>query len=232
MLDRTGPNPFLEDFLPFQETIAQHGIYNSLSQLVLKAAAPGIPDCYQGAELWDLSLVDPDNRKPVDYELRARLLAELQRAGSGTHANRRELARELFETRADGRIKLYVTMTALNYRRDRRRLFWEGDYIPLESGGAKKNHVCAFARLHGQEAVVAVVPVMVAGLSPGAGVPAFGREAWDDTWLIVPSWKPASRYRNVLTGEMLESETLDDRQTLPVARVFNEFPVSLLERIA
>lgn len=233
VLDRTGPNPFLEDFLPFQEVIAQHGISNSLSQLLLKAAAPGIPDCYQGAELWDLSLVDPDNRKPVDYELRARLLDELRRAGAGTHENRRELTGELFETRADGRIKLYVTMTALNYRRDHSGLFLDGDYIPLESGGAKKNHVCAFARLLGEEAVVAVVPVMVAGLSPGTGVPAFGRRAaWGDTWIIAPSWKPGSRYRNLLTGDMLESETRDDRQTLPVARVLEEFPVSLLERIA
>lgn len=231
ILDRTGANPFLEDFLPFQERVAQYGICNSLSQLLLKIAAPGIPDFYQGTELWDFSLVDPDNRRPVDYSVRADLLARLQGADSGTGTDRRGLVRELLDGRPDGRIKLYVTATALNYRRANASLFLDGEYVPLESQGNKKDHVCAFARIYQDQAVVAVVPRLVAGLMPDGKTPPIGSDVWGDTWVTVPSWRSASRYRNIFTGEVLSTTATDDRQTLPLAQILSEFPVGLIERM-
>ncbi|HET8580756.1 MAG TPA: malto-oligosyltrehalose synthase, partial [Nitrospiraceae bacterium] len=231
LLDRSGVNPFLEDFLPFQEQVVQYGIYNSLSQVVLKVAAPGIPDFYQGTELWDFTLVDPDNRRPIDYAVRARLLAELQRDCESAGPNRQNLIRDLIEARTDGRIKLYVTMTALNYRRAHARLFQEGEYIPLESQGVKKDHVCAFTRIHGDQAVVAVVPRLVAGLIPDGKSLLFTPEVWGDTRVTVPSWRAASCYRNIFSGEVLSTTATDDRQTLPLAQILGAFPVGLLERM-
>lgn len=232
ILDRSKPNPFLDEFLPFQQRIAQYGLYNSLAQVLLKITAPGIPDFYQGTELWDFSLVDPDNRRPVDYDLRQRMLGDLERACADAGEDRRSLVRELLEHRADGRIKLYVTTTALQARRSRAGTFQEGDYVPLESQGRKQDHLCLFARIHGEQALVAAVPRLVAGLQPEAMVPPVGSEVWGDTWMTVPSWRPGSLYRNLFTGETLVTVTRDDHQTLPAGLVFGEFPVALLERMS
>ncbi|WP_447975295.1 malto-oligosyltrehalose synthase [Nitrospira sp. Kam-Ns4a] len=232
LLSRDGPNPFLEAFRPFQAAVARYGAVNSLAQVLLKVAAPGVPDFYQGTELWDFSLVDPDNRRPVDYARRVRLLAELDQACARPGDARRELVRDLVRTFEDGRIKLYVTATALRYRRAQAALFREGEYVPLESGGPKRDHVCAFTRLHGERAAVVVVPRLVAGLAPEGAVLPFTEEVWGDTWIAVPSWRPQSEYRNLFTDERLFSETTGDRQTLPVAKILGEFPVALLERLA
>lgn len=232
LLDRSKPNPFMADFLPFQEQIAEYGMYNALSQVLLKITAPGVPDFYQGTELWEFSLVDPDNRRPVDYSLRARMLADLQGACKEGGPDRRSLTHELLVNRADGRIKLYETMTALTYRRDHSALFLNGEYVPLESQGAKKDNLCAFARIRGEQAIVAVVPRLVARLIPDAKTPPLGREVWGNTWVTVPSWRPGSPYRNLFTGETMTSETRNGQQAVHLAQVFSEFPVALLERVA
>ncbi len=231
ILDRGKANPFLEEFLPFQAMIAEHGMTNSLSQLLVKNLAPGIPDFYQGTELWDLHLVDPDNRHPVDFALRSRLLAEIQEACAAGGGRRLHFVQELLDSRKDSRIKLYLTMSCLQYRRTHVRLCQEGDYVPLDSSGGKGDHVCAFARMHGEEAVVVVVPRLVAGLLPDHAGPPLGPAVWGDTVIAVPSWRPASRYRNVLTGEVLSTSTADDRQTLPLGEVLRHFPVAMLERL-
>ncbi len=231
ILNRAGPNPFLEDFLPFQEKIANAGMCNALSQVVLKIAAPGIPDFYQGTELWDFSLVDPDNRRPVDYAVRTSLLADLQHTCQKAGPDRRSLLRELLETRTDGRIKLYVTTTALAYRRTQAPLFLDGEYIPLTSQGSKKDHLCAFARIHQDHAVVVVVPRLVTGLIPDGKTFPLGPGVWEDTRVTVPSWKPASRYYNIFTGEILSSTEADGGQVLPLAHTLSECPVALLERM-
>jgi len=231
ILDRTKPNPFLDDFLPFEEGIAHWGIWNSLSQLVLKMAAPGIPDFYQGSELWDFSVVDPDNRRPVDYETRTSMLGDLRRALAERESNPLGLVRDLLERRTDGKIKLYMMMTALNYRRANRALFQQGEYIPLEGQGSKQDHLVAFARLHGEQATVTVVPRLVASLTDDPKRPPVGPEVWEDTWVIVPSWRPDSPYRNLFTGERLSSRTTGERQMLPVAAVLRECPVALLQRL-
>ena len=231
ILDRTVPNPFLDELLPFQQRVAQWGMWNALSQVVLKTTAPGVPDFYQGSELWDFSVVDPDNRRPVDYGKRASLLIELQRRVMESGEDLRPLARTLLAERLDGRIKLYTTMRVLNFRRDQHSLFQQGEYIPLDCHGAGQEHLCAFARLHGEQAVVTVVPRLVVPLTGDAMRPPVGFDVWGDTYVTVPSWRPKSSYRNLFTGERLSSRTVGDRQTLPVAEVLCDYPVTLLERV-
>lgn len=231
ILDRGRPNAFLDEFLPFQRRVAQWGMWNALSQVVLKTAAPGIPDFYQGSELWDFSLVDPDNRRPVDYEMRASMLNELQRRHAECGLDLRPLARTLLAERIDGRIKLYTTLAALHFRRDNHSLFHQGEYIPLEGYGTKQDHCCAFARLHLERAVVAVIPRLVVSLTGDAMTVPVGSDVWKDTYVAVPSWRPDSTYRNLFTGERLLTQTVEGRQMLPMADVLCEFPVALLERL-
>src|SRR5262249_42633770 len=146
ILDPERSAPFLADFTRFHERVAAFGVLNSLAQVLVKVTAPGVPDFYQGTELWDLSLVDPDNRRPVEWPLRARLLNDLVKEIESS-TNLAGLARRLLETREDGRIKLYLTRQALVFRRARALLFERGEYRPLDAQGPLSEHVCAFARV-------------------------------------------------------------------------------------
>jgi (1->4)-alpha-D-glucan 1-alpha-D-glucosylmutase len=231
ILARSMPNPFLTDFLPFQREIARHGVYNSLSQVLLKIAAPGIPDFYQGAELWDFSLVDPDNRRPVDYKMRAGFLAGFQSIRGIQGSDQRQFVQELLATVSDGRIKMYMTTVGLHYRRAHASLFFSGEYVPLKVEGTKKQHVCAFARIYEDRAVVAIVPVLVSGLCQKTESFPFDPSLWEDTWVIVPSWRPASCYQNLLTGEILSSTETEGKQSLRLAEILGSCPVALLERM-
>lgn len=231
MLDRTKPNAFLDEFIPFCRRVAQWGMWNALSQVVLKTTAPGIPDFYQGTELWDFHVVDPDNRRPVDYEIRASMLKELQCRLVECGSDLRPLVRTLLTERVDGRIKLYTMMRALHFRRENHSLFHQGEYIPLEGYGTKQEHCCAFARLHLERAVVIVVPRLVVSLTGDAVTVPLGSDVWRDTYVAVPSWRLDSIYRNLFTGERLSTQTVEGRQMLPMADVLCEFPVALLERL-
>jgi (1->4)-alpha-D-glucan 1-alpha-D-glucosylmutase len=224
-------NSFLQSFLAFQPTISEFGLYNSLSQLMLKITCPGVPDFYQGTELWDFSLVDPDNRRPVDFDLRAELLSQLQKSCTAAGADRRPLVQELLANRKDGRIKLYITMTALNYRKLHSELFQQGEYVPLATHGTKRDHLYAYTRLHTNQAVVLAVPRLIATLIPDAKAPPIGPDVWGDTKLTVPSWRDGSLYRNLFTGETLATSAAGDDQSLSVAQVFGNFPVAFLERL-
>lgn len=223
ILESTATNRFLEDFLRFQQNVAYYGALNSLSQLVLKIASPGIPDFYQGTELWDFSLVDPDNRRPVDFERRACLLGGLaQRESAGVAS----LMRELLESWKDGRIKLYVTARALGFRREHSRLFSEGCYLPLDLSGRRKEQLCAFARRRGEEWAVIAVPQRVTRLAP-AGEPPLGRRAWGSTRLHLPQEAP-DRWSHVLTGELLAAGTGSGRKALALGEVFQTAPLAIL----
>ena len=146
ILDEGANRPFLDDFRGFQRRVSDYGLFNSLSQTLLKLASPGVPDTYQGTEMWDFSLVDPDNRRPVDYDRRRRMLEDLRSAAESAGGDLRDLARDLVATREDGRIKLYVTHRSLACRRDHPGLFTAGEYIPLAAEGSKAAHLFAFAR--------------------------------------------------------------------------------------
>jgi (1->4)-alpha-D-glucan 1-alpha-D-glucosylmutase len=219
--------PFLRDFRAFQRRISHYGLFNSLAQTVLKLAAPGVPDTYQGTEVWDFSLVDPDNRRPVDYEHRRRLLGDLQ-AWTKSDSSQTALARELTETKEDGRIKLYVTWRALHCRRDNPDLFATGEYLPLEVDGTRANHVLAFLRRRGQHCALALVPRLLTRLIEGEpGLP-LGESVWHDTRLLLPQTKPGIRWQNVFTGELVPVAHHDGQASLAVADLLRHFPVALL----
>lgn len=230
VLDRRTDHGFLAAFVPFQARVAHHGIWNSLAQVLLKVTAPGIPDCYQGTELWDLSLVDPDNRRPVDFAGRAATLETLLERVKAD-SDRRTVVRELIESRADGRIKFYVTATALQYRRAHADTFLRGAYVPVDPRGGAAQHLCAYVRQQGDARVLAVVPRLVAGLLGEASVVPVGSALWGDTVLPMPGETRVARYRNVLTGETLASKEEAGGQVLRVADVLSDCPVALLERV-
>ncbi len=230
LLGPEGEDEFLPDLLAFQRRIAFFGQWNSLSQLLLKLTSPGVPDLYQGQELWDFSLVDPDNRRPVDYQRRRELLAELRARAEAAGADRTALARELVENSADDRIKLYLTNLGLEYRRGHPDLFAEGDYQPLTAQGEKAAHVLAFARGLGESRVLAVAPRLVAGLANGEERPPQG-VVWGETWLALPEEAAGRRYRNLFTGEELAVGEREATPGLALADLLRHFPVALLERV-
>jgi (1->4)-alpha-D-glucan 1-alpha-D-glucosylmutase len=222
-------NNFIQDFVSFQKLTAACGIFNSLSQTLLKITSPGIPDFYQGNELWDFSLVDPDNRRLVDYRIRKTLLDELQRIESSEGLL--ETARMVVSTRDDGRIKMYLTAKALNFRRENRELFEAGRYLPLTVEGACRDHVCAFERSDNDSAVLVVVPRFCSRLiRDTSGLP-LGPDVWQDTRIEQPFDAAASRYRNIFTGEVLGLVEREGRPSLALQDILAVFPVALLERL-
>jgi (1->4)-alpha-D-glucan 1-alpha-D-glucosylmutase len=224
------PNdPFRQDLAPLQRRVAFFGQVNSLSQTLLKLTSPGVPDLYQGTELWDFSLVDPDNRRPVDYDRRRALLSDLRRRTEAPDADRAALALELVAASADGRIKLYLTHRTLAYRRDHPQLFDAGGYRPLRAIGRRRKYVCAFTRWREGESLLVVVPRLVVALTNGAEVWPLGRAVWRDTWLVLPREPVGRRYRNLFTGAELAVQEGDGIAGLPLAEVCREFPVALLE---
>ncbi len=231
ILDRSHANPFLKDFRAFQEKVAYFGMLNSLSQTLLKIASPGVPDFYQGTELWDFSLVDPDNRRPVDYGLRAGMLRGLRTRISET-GGVGPVAQTLLDNWQDGAVKLFVTHIGLTYRRRFPELFTEGAYLPLDGCGAESEHLCAFARRKGPRMVVAVAPILVVGLTKGRPRCTTGSEVWRDSCVRLPGSEAGKSYRNLFTGETIRVEAIPGvGPGMPVASVLSTFPVGLLERL-
>jgi (1->4)-alpha-D-glucan 1-alpha-D-glucosylmutase len=218
-LDTSRSNPFLDSFLLLQARIARLGMLNSLSQALLKLTVPGVPDLYRGCELWDLSLVDPDNRRPVDYHRQQRLLEQL------APRLRQEPASivGLLAGWQDGAVKLAVTWLALGLRKEKPDLFAHGSYTPLNVMGDRADYVCAFARIRGNDRVLVAVPRLVAALDEGSG--------WGDTMLAIPG-DARGRWRNVFTGAMLTPLERDGLAGLSAAHVFEAFPVALLTAAA
>jgi (1->4)-alpha-D-glucan 1-alpha-D-glucosylmutase len=229
LLQEDPQNHFLADMEEFQRLTGHCGMLNSLSQTLLKITAPGIPDFYQGSELWDLSLVDPDNRRPVDFWLRCRRLEEISLgvANAGLPALARTLAAEM----CDGRIKLYLIRQALGLRNRERELFEKGSYVPLEVRGERADNVCAFMRSLGEASAIAVAPRFFTRLVGGPGELPLGREVWQATRIVFPPEAGGGRYRNVFTGEILASERQEAGEMLYLADLLADFPVALLERV-
>jgi hypothetical protein len=193
-LDVSRPNAFLSAFLPFQENVARLGIRNSLVQTVLKLTLPGMPDIYQGAELWDLSLVDPDNRRPVDYGTRIELLEQV---AALLERNRLTAILDMLEDWRDGRIKLAVIATLLAHRRDHPKLFAQGEYEPLIATGPRADQICAFARYHEEDALV-VAAVRFPGRCEA-------EPDWTGTEIPWPqSAGVATNWRDLFTGRAVE----------------------------
>ncbi|MDA8165392.1 MAG: malto-oligosyltrehalose synthase, partial [Desulfobacteraceae bacterium] len=219
---------FLNDFLPFQRVIARYGTFNSLAQTLLKITSPGTPDFYQGTELWAYTLVDPDNREPVDYEGRAALLADLreQERTGGLAALAEGLAREP----EDRRTKLFLTSKALRFRRRQEKLFRDGEYVPVATGGGHRRQVVGLMRQHGGQADLVAVPRLLAGLGLEAGQSPLST-FWGDTFLELPASEAGARFRNVFTGETVSTVNRQGLAVLFLAEVFARFPLGLLERL-
>lgn len=222
ILEESGENPFLKDFQVFQSKVSYYGAINALSQVLLKITSPGVPDFYQGTELWDLSLVDPDNRRPVDFTRRAQLLDELRRREA---EDTKGLVAELVRRWTDGRIKLYVTYKALNLRRSRRELFLEGAYVPLYAAGERAVNVCSFARKNDRAWAITAAPRLLTRLGLTEKRLASSKP-WTGTFLPLPEEAP-SEWRNVFTGETVAAQ--GEERSLALADVFSRFPVALLE---
>lgn len=223
ILDPAPGNRFLERFAAFHERIAAWGAQNALSQTLIKAAAPGVADVYQGTELWSFTLVDPDNRGPVDFDARARALAEID--ARVEEEGGVAVACSLLEAWRDGRVHLFVLSRLLRYRRERPELFVGGEYLPIAVAGRWREHVCAFARRHGDGWAVAVAPRLVARIAP-PGRFALGA-AWGRTHLVLPAGAPRE-WRDVVTGAVLEAVDRRGHAAIPLARALEHLPVALL----
>jgi len=199
------------------------GAINSLAQTVLKLTSPGVPDFYQGCELWDLSLVDPDNRRPVDYVTRARLLEEMKdlEAARGAAA----VAEQAIANLPDGRIKLWVAHRTLCLRKQRPEVFRKGSYVPLEITGDKREHALAYLRSHGDEQVLTVVPLFANTLMRGKTEMPLAA-LWNDTAITLPDGG-ADQFKNIFTSESISPR---EGNSLPLAEVFATFPVAVMTR--
>jgi (1->4)-alpha-D-glucan 1-alpha-D-glucosylmutase len=222
ILENFRGNRFLRDLLPFAQKIAYYGMLNSLTQVLLKTTCPGVPDFYQGAELWDFSLTDPDNRRPVNFAKRKKLLADLIRKEA---QGQKSLAQEVLSSWQDGQVKLYVTCKALNARSAGKDIFRDGQYVPLRVAGHKQGHVVSFARRRDRTWVLVAVPRLLTKLVVPGTLP-LGKQVWGDDRLLLPEEAPES-WRNVFTGESLKVSTAEKRG-LPLSDMLSIFPVALL----
>ncbi|MCT7952002.1 malto-oligosyltrehalose synthase [Ancylothrix sp. C2] len=208
---------FIQQFLPFQKKIAEYGIYNSLAQTLLKATSPGVPDFYQGTELWDLSHVDPDNRRPVNFQQRIEYLAEIKQK---TQSNNLQLLEELLAEKGNAKIKMYLVHKLLETRKQNPELFLNGDYKPLEITGTHKDHIIAYARLHENKTAIIIAPRFLTSLIQPTENPL--GDIWKDTQIQLPDGMPAS-FQNTLTGQQIQANG-----NLLISQTLQHFPVALL----
>lgn len=214
-------DPFVADFLRFHRQIAFLGACNSYSQSILKMTSPGVPDIYQGSEVWNFSLTDPDNRRAVDFRSRQAALETLK---ARAHGQADSLA-ELFANWPDGRLKLHITARLLHFRRAHPQLFSSGTYLPLISRGPLANSVFAFARQYENEWLVVVVPRMLVRLARSAGFPLGAM--WSSTTLDLPSVAPPM-WKDILTGAQIRMHAEEDQPFFPVSQLFHQFPFAVL----
>jgi (1->4)-alpha-D-glucan 1-alpha-D-glucosylmutase len=220
-------NPFLRDFVGFQERISYYGMINGLSQTLLKIASAGIPDFYQGSELWDFRLVDPDNRQRVDFDKRNAMLATLPPANlPPTDQTTRTALSDLTHNWKDGRIKLYLICKALHFRTQNAALFSEGEFLPMECRGKRRAHVAAFARLHNKDRVLIVVPRWLKRAGHPVNFEGSGR-FWGNTAVGLPE-EASGSWKNILTGETFETRGPGRKRGLHVGPLLRNFPVALL----
>jgi (1->4)-alpha-D-glucan 1-alpha-D-glucosylmutase len=222
--------PFIRDFLPLKDKVSHFGMFNSLSQTLLKITCPGIPDFYQGTELWDFSLVDPDNRRPVNYQVRKGMLKTLDEKMGLFGKDLTGFTRDLMQEWKDGVIKLYVTSRALHYRRENPLLFQEGSYIPVAGEGSLEKHLCAFARKREDKTILVVVPRFLMTLLRNREDLPLGEAVWGDSSVVLPEEIEGEKFTNFFTHEVLDVEACNGDRILPLKRVFAHFCVAMLEK--
>ncbi len=242
ILRRAEDNPFPRDLWNLLRTVGHHGILNSLAQTLIKITAPGVPDFYQGTELWDLSFVDPDNRRPVDFKIRKAYLEDIMEREEKDMSS---LISELLYLARDGRVKMFLIHRALKARWALSELFLQGDYLPLYAQGSKKKNIVAFARRFKEDNgtwALTVAPRITTDLVDAGEYP-LGTDVWRDTFLALPKGAP-EQWMNALTGEKMVIESNDDAsqgedgkkaqegveadRRLPLGNALSKFPVALL----
>lgn len=216
ILTPSAKNLFLNSFLEFQRKIAWFGMFNSLSQALLKITSVGAADFYQGTELWDLNLVDPDNRRKVDFQLRRKALNYIK--GKEDISS---LIKELFANKEDGSIKLFLIYRGLLARKNIPALFQDGEYIPLVCEGSHKENIIAFARKNDRSWAITIAPRFLSGVAPEGDYPC-GASCWKDTRIILPQDSPAH------WQEAISAEELVSGAGILAADAFKVFPAALL----
>ena len=220
---------FVPAFASFAHRIARIGMVNGLSQVVLKIGSPGIPDFYQGCELWDLSLVDPDNRRPVDFELRRQLLAKVDETTALGAEERVAAVAEMAAQWEDGRVKMLTTALGLRLRRDWQDVFLQGRYLPLVTDVALSAGVVAFARILDDRVVIIAAPRLVAGLmTDNDGAFPLGGDAWKTSRILLPPELHGRTFRHLLTGAEIVPAAAGGDEWLFAGQVFATIPVGIL----
>jgi len=223
VLEPSPENVFLQELSQFQAPIAKAGMWNSIAQLLVKIASPGVPDFYQGNEMWAFDLVDPDNRRPVNYELRRQMLTTLRAQAA---RNRGELLDRLRENLCDGAMKMFVTSEALRFRRDHQELFAQGSYAGLTPEGNRARHVVAFSRATGSQTLVALTGRFFLRLCNSHGKPI--GDVWGNTTVALPKKLNHASFQNIFTGQTITPQLSEGRLVLPLNEVFSQCPVALL----
>jgi (1->4)-alpha-D-glucan 1-alpha-D-glucosylmutase len=227
IFDRDSNAEFLTDVDRFVHRVARAGLWNALARTLLHLTVPGTPDTYQGDELWNYALVDPDNRRPVNYQHRREFLRELGPVNADAEARAAVLSR-LADDPADPRLKLLIVRQALRVRRAMPELFAAGDYLPLTATGACADHLFAFARRRGTEAAITVVPRLVIPLVRGERRRVTG-DAWGDTRVTVPPEMADRVWRSVLTGRETRAERhAEGGGAIDLSALFAQLPLDLL----
>ncbi len=209
ILDENSGASFQQEFLPLVEKVSVPGMWNSLSETILKCTSPGVPDIYQGTDLWDLSLVDPDNRRPVNYDIRSEALASLNNSSP----------EELIADWKSGRIKLDVIRRLLRFRREEAAFFRQADYLGLEVSGRHADHCVAFLRSNPGKQLL----VIISRLTASMGDNLTGR-AWEDTIIHLPDLQGGCQWHDILTGTVLEN---DHGNQLPVGSMLKHYPFAV-----
>jgi (1->4)-alpha-D-glucan 1-alpha-D-glucosylmutase len=220
LLDPSDSRQFISDFLPFWRKTSWYGLLNSLSQCLIKITVPGIPDFYQGTEMVELTLVDPDNRRDVDFQFRAQALENIRER---MRSDRNGLIDELTAARPlDTRIKLFLTASALDHRRANSELYRDGDYVPLRITGRHRHSAIAFARRMADQWSVTVAPRFISTWVLENQL-ALGEELWKDTTIVMPQDAP-SQWTDVFSENNLDARP----GAVLVGQALNRFPVALL----
>ena len=200
----------------------------SLSQLAMKLTVPGVPDIYQGADLWEFSLVDPDNRRPVDFGLRQRLLGDLLQSSEGDSALRTHRLSQMLRNWRDGRIKLYLTQMLLGLRAADPELFRSGSYEPFKVHGASADHVVAFLRRHGDRQILVVAGRLFATLMRKSENVYDGAALWGETGVRTGT-NQIREWTNVLTGERVQPMRKGRAGFIPCAQALRTLPVGIFQ---
>jgi (1->4)-alpha-D-glucan 1-alpha-D-glucosylmutase len=219
-------SPFRLSLDAFTKRVRHFGRLNSLAQVLFKLTAPGVPDIYQGNEMWEYSLVDPDNRRPVDYERRRKVLLDLRQRLAAPEVDLRALVEELLAGMPDGRIKLYVTHRALTLRQQKRRLFECGRYVAVRALGEQAEGVCAFRRIDGEECVLVAGCIRPVRLTGGKVELPVGT-CWGDTFLALPEMAAGTRLVNVFTGEAVQVAERDGEAGVAAREALAVLPFGL-----